>query len=363
MYSTSIANTSTFQNINTMNNEFRASYQVSGNYMIWYDYAIIRCKDIFDSFSSIPITKRFNGYVRLFLNTGAFGIQVNGNTSSASMFSGSSCTFTNTCPLMYNNYTPTLGTAPVCYVGGCFVNRPPSTNIFGINLSNSGASHPLTSCRIYYPQITIKESLAQEYISLNRAKTLKWTNFYFNQFSNISTGSSFSQLVLSGVSKIRGMWIVPYIDNTVNGLLNVGTVVTSITPFSPLLSPFDSAPATTGPLSLTNLNVAVGGVNVLQNNLFYTFQQFLENVSLYEKINAGDLGLSCGLISQQDWDQGRRFYYIDCSRGNIADNLTPRNVVVSFNNNNNVTISVMIFTEYYVEASIDVLTSEFKIGI
>jgi len=75
------------------------------------------------------------------------------------------------------------------------------------------------------------------------------------------------------------------------------------------------------------------------------------------------LGLSCGLISQQDWDQGRRFYYIDCSRGNIADNLTPRNVVVSFNNNNNVTISVMIFTEYYVEASIDVLTSEFKIGI
>ncbi len=89
----------------------------------------------------------------------------------------------------------------------------------------------------------------------------------------------------------------------------------------------------------------------------------MENVSLYEKINAGDLGLSCGLTSQSDWEWAKRFYYVDCSRGNLSDVLTPRALTITFVNNNNMPIDVLIITEYYREGSIDVLTSEFKTSV
>ena len=115
-------------------------------------------------------------------------------------------------------------------------------------------------------------------------------------------------------------------------------------------------PNQNGPISLVNLQVSIGGVNVLQNNnLSYTFENFLEQFSVYEKIGASDLGLSCGLISQYAWENGSpRCYYIDCARGNISDSLTPRNVNLSFTNNSSQTIDILIFTEYFQELEINV---------
>ena len=43
-------------------------------------------------------------------------------------------------------------------------------------------------------------------------------------------------------------------------------------------------------------------------------------------------------------------------RGNIADKLQPRNINVSFNNNSNVPIDVIIFTFYSDQLTIDVET-------
>ena len=171
----------------------------------------------------------------------------------------------------------------------------------------------------------------------------------FNAFNTISSGSTFSALVQSGVSGIRGILIVPFVSSTTNGTV-LSTVATNITTFAQIQSPFDTAPATSAPISLTNLQVSVGGVNQL-----YTYENFLEQVSLYEKINGADMGLSCGLINQQYWDTSRS-YYVDLSRGSISDNLSPRNVNITFNNNSNVTIDVMVFTEYYKEMIVDVET-------
>ena len=90
--------------------------------------------------------------------------------------------------------------------------------------------------------------------------------------------------------------------------------------------------------------------------LSYNYENFLEQTSLYEKINQGDLGLSCGLINENFWTNAYRTYYVDCSRANIADLMTSRNVNVTFQNNSNVTIDVMVFTEYFTEMTVDVET-------
>jgi hypothetical protein len=68
-----------------------------------------------------------------------------------------------------------------------------------------------------------------------------------------------------------------------------------------------------------------------------------------------DFGVSTGLISQGYWEQSK-WYFVNLERGNIADKLQPRNINVSFNNNSNVPIDVIIFTFYSDQLTIDVET-------
>jgi hypothetical protein len=272
--------------------------------------------------------------------------------------SSSSSTFTNTCPLIQSSL-PTgatiIPTTATGIVSGLFVYSATSTNVFGVNLALSGAQNPMNACRMYYPQITLKPEKLIPYINQNRAKKINFTSVLTNQFNGITAGSSFSALVQSGVKNIRGILIIPLISSAINGLANTtAPLLTGITAFSQLLSPFDTAPATTNPISLTNIQVAIGGVNLLQNTLNFTYENFLEQVSLYEKLNQADIGLSCGLISQLYWENAYRVYYVDSTRCNNADMNTPRNINISFNNNSLQTIDCLVFSEYYVEKIVDV---------
>jgi hypothetical protein len=73
-------------------------------------------------------------------------------------------------------------------------------------------------------------------------------------------------------------------------------------------SPIDTAPATTSPCSLTNLSVSVGDSNVLQSKLFYTHENFLEQVNLAEQLTSSDFVVSTGLISQGYWEWSKWYY-------------------------------------------------------
>ena len=45
-----------------------------------------------------------------------------------------------------------------------------------------------------------------------------------------------------------------------------------------------------------------------------------------------------------DYWQNNRVYYIDASRQSLADENTPRNLVLQFTNNNLVAIDLLVFT-------------------
>jgi hypothetical protein len=359
LYGTAFNAGGTIMSATQLANEFKPTFQIlATNYMVWYDVGIIRLKDIFDSMKNMPMLKRFDGILRLYINTGAIGVGTDQATQGSLVFSASTSTFTNGCPLVVPAITTSaLPATTTGIVSGLFVARATQTTMFGVNLASSGGANPMPSCRIYYPMITLKPERAISYVSENRAKRVCYTTILSNQFSAITAGSAFSALVQSGVSKIKGVMIYPLLSSSTCGLLNVGaTQISGISSFSPLLSPFDMSPNQNSPISLTNLQVSIGGQNVLQNNnLSYTFENFLEQFSIYEKIGSSDLGLSCGLISQYAWENGSpRCYYIDCARGNISDSLTPRNVNLSFTNNSSQTIDILIFTEYFQELEVNV---------
>jgi hypothetical protein len=123
-----------------------------------------------------------------------------------------------------------------------------------------------------------------------------------------------------------------------------------VVPFS-----FDTCPATLAPLSLIDLQVTVGGQNVLQSTLNMTYESFLQQVNLAEQLTSSDFGVSTGLISQGYWEASK-WYFVNVESGNIADKLQPRNINVFFTNNSNVAIDVIIFTFYSDQLVIDVET-------
>jgi hypothetical protein len=300
---------------------------------------------------NMPLTKRFDANLRLYFNVGAVASQL---TISGYMCSSASTnTFTNTCPILQSALLSTPNTA-IGIVSSLSIAKCGSTNLFGgVNLANSGASHPMPNCRAYYPMIELKPEIMSHYLSTNRSKRVCYTSFLSNQFNTITSGSNFNQLVQSGVRNIKSVLIIPYISSTTNGSVNTAAVTSGVTTFSQLLSPFDTAPATSAPISLQNVQITIGGVSVLsQSPLNYSFENFIEQVSLYERLNGADLGLSNGLFNEYFWSMNR-FYYVDCSRSEKADQMSPRNVVVSFTNNSLQVIDVLVFIEYWQELIIN----------
>jgi hypothetical protein len=346
--------TNTLMTPNQLNSEFRPYYTVNGNYMYWHDYAVIKLNYLFESLNKIGLTKKLDAQLRLWVNTGTVMVRVAGADSLniAYNMTPADNTFSNTCPILINHQAAGTGAGIVpattaAIVAGLYIKSPPVTSFAGINLGASIVQHPLTNCRLYYSQVTVDPQKSIDYVQRNRNKKVIYRSFVTNSYTNIGVGSSFNALVNSGIIHPTAVLICPFIGATTGANSGFGDYQWK--------SPFDTCPATMSPLSLTNLQVSIGGQNVLNSTLSMTYENFLEQVNLAEQLTSSDFGVSTGLISQGYWEQSK-WYFVNVERGNIADKLQPRNINVSFNNNSNVPIDVIIFTFYSDQLTIDVET-------
>jgi hypothetical protein len=320
--------------------------------MIWYDFAVIKLNHLFESMDHIGLTQKLDASLRLWLNCGTVNVTVGNATSAAAMtysITPGNNTFSNTCPLLVhyeatNNIVPSTCTN---IVAGVYVARPPVTNFASINLSSANAAHPLQNCRLYYSQIQMEPQHAITYNNANTNKKVIYHTFVTNNYPAVAAGGNFNQLINSGIVHPTGVLIVPFLGAVTGTNGGLGD--------SQWKSPFDTCPCTTSPVSLTNLQVAVGGQNVLQSTLQYTYEHFLEQVNLCEQLTSSDFGISTGLINQ-NYRENSKWYYVNVERGNAADKLNGRNINVSFTNNSNAPVEIMVFIFYSDEIAIDVKT-------
>ncbi len=56
--------------------KFRPYFTRSGHYMIWYDYAVIKVGNLFESINKIGLVKRLDASVRIWVNTGTVTVAV-----------------------------------------------------------------------------------------------------------------------------------------------------------------------------------------------------------------------------------------------------------------------------------------------
>jgi hypothetical protein len=340
-------------NLTQLKNDFTPTYEVlNTNYMVWYDYAVIKLSTIFESLSSIGLTRKADIFLRLYVNTGTLNVAVSSPNTATPGYSLTTANnaFTGTCPFTINYLCDTSANggipATTAFItAGLYLSKPPATSFNGINLANSAASHPLPACRIYYSQITLQPASAEEYVISNRAKKCIYRTILTNQYNNITSGGNFNQLISSGIVHPTAVLIIPYISAKADYSFNDFATK----------SPFDSVPADAHPISLTNLQVTIGGQNVLQSVLNYNYENFMEQVNYAEALTSADFGVTTGLFDAAYWNYNR-FYWINVERSNITDKLQPRNINISFTNNCAQAIDVLVFTFKSNSLTLDVET-------
>jgi len=279
---------------------------------VHYITATIPLKIIHDLFKKMPLVK--GAYVRLILNLNTQCQSV--ITITASKYATYSTTSLNqTFPLMIS---------PMATTNGFVLNGTTSiTTGIGIAKSFNTATtytHPLSTCRFYAKLCEMTPQAEESYLSAVPTKTILYNDILSYQALNQAASSNVSQILTNGVSRPRYLLIIPQMAGAINGSSKdnlASTYVAGVGQLgTPMNSPFSSSPGTTGPQALiTGLNILVSGQNIYQSNYTYGWEEWLQEVRGSNAINGGiSMGLSSGLLSQNDWENGYRFCYVDLSR-------------------------------------------------
>jgi hypothetical protein len=207
---------------------------------------------------------------------------------------------------------------------------------------------------MYVPCYRLSPSAEKSMLELSPTKTIVYKDLFQYTISNIASGSSFSNLVSSGVPDIQNIIVIP-VYNTIN----CGTQNTAVNLIE-FQSPFDSCPNTTAPLcALTNFQIMIGGVNAFQQNEIYDYQNFEDELSQYGlNGNLTDV-LTSGLINEQDFSNCYRYYVCSNSARKLSSEKNiPKSIQVLGTNSSNFSINLYVFVEYTKEITIDLRTGE-----
>lgn len=120
-----------------------------------------------------------------------------------------------------------------------------------------------------------------------------------------AAGSTINWLVSGSTKNPQKLVIIPYVTNA-----------QAVAPLSsPYLSPFDTAPATTSPVSLDRFQVYIGGQSIFNGEIDYGYDQFLQQTRPASKLFGGRFdGLSGDLIGMDAWQSLYRYYVFDLTR-------------------------------------------------
>ena len=255
--------------------------QTQNGSVIWKVTMKLRLKDLNDYFEKTPLLK--GSTMRFYINTNQSSVvfrkiggvvNSNGKVTKKPTMEILSSTVTGglTQPLMVASPDFQQGCAslPVdTYTLTCsiFKNQNQSQTINNYTLGQ----HDLSACRLYAPVYYFNPIAESRYLSLAPTKKISYRDVFQYQFNSIGKGSNFNFLVTNGINNIKSVLVVPYVSKSQDGGVNLAV--------SSPLNPCSPAPAIPDPITLTNFNVLVSGVNLFLNNELYDFEAFSQQLA------------------------------------------------------------------------------------
>jgi len=324
----------------------------------WSVVAKLRLKDLSDFFLKCPLLK--GSTIRFYINTNqtslhftktdavvatATGITIAGGNSTLQ------CDTVNvlgglTNPLMVASAGIGQGCSPLP-AGGYTL----SVNIYK---SPSGYTTQLQSCRLYAPVYKMNPLAEQRYLQLAPTKKIDYDDTFQYQFNDIASGSPFNILVSNGISDIQSVLVVPFIQAAAN---NTTAVSATNAVLSTLLSPFSTSGATPDPIIISNFNILVSGMNLFLNNQLYDYEQFNQELKSSNQLNGSlTTGLASGLISEDMFERGYRYYYGNCARILPSEAGVSRSIQIQGKNESSVACNLMVFVSFKRSLTIDIST-------
>ena len=336
--------------------------------VVWQTYAKLRLKDLADFFEKTPLLK--GSTMRFYINTNqsvvkfsvvkqAYTTATNAITTQASLNITSVVVnggLTN--PLMIASNGNGQGCSPLPAD-----NYTLSVSIYQNNnqitsdvVNIQGGQSALSSCRLYAPVYTMNPQAESKYLSLAPTKRIRYKDIFQYQFNNNGPGAPFNFLVSNGISNITSVLVVPFISKS-NTITNVAGVAGVELAFQSTYNPCSPSPAMPDPIMLTNFNILISGVNLFLNNEQYDFEAFNQQLSNSNQLNGGlTTGLASGLISEDMFSRGYRYYYGDCSRTLPSEQGVSRSVQIVGTNGSKITCDLMVFVEFMREITVDIST-------
>jgi len=349
---------------NSNNNIYRSqlSPQSKTGSLVWTVYAKLRLKDLADFFEKMPLLK--GSTIRFYINTNQAITSFTMVSAQADAVSGD---LINNAVLDITSVNVIGGLTNPLMLASAGLGQGLSTletgtynlsvSIFKNNFTQqtSGAKSNLNSCRLYAPVYTMNPLAESKYLSLAPTKKVMYKDIFQYQFNGIDTGS-FNFLVTNGIANICSVLVFPLISKA-NTYTSQSGVVKFSTPFGSTLSPCCPSPAMPDPISITNFNILISGVNLFLNNEYYDFEAFLEQLAQSNQLNGGlTTGLASGLINEDMFSSGYRYYYGDASRILPSERGVSRSVQIVGNNNSLLQCDLMVFVEFMREITIDIAT-------
>ena len=325
--------------------------------MVYYITATIPLKILHDLFKQLPLTKGM--YCRIIVNT-------NCNCSATLTTSADGLTFVNATSSTQNGVLPFM-ISPATQGQGFVPSTAGATTVTAtMAIAKVGAfSHQITTSRLYCATYEMSPIYEERYFQAVPTKKILYNDILQFLTAGIAPQGQVNQILTNGISRARALLVVPMLSAQTNGTkdlrtntFSAGTNVTGTQTFSPMASPFSSAPGTCCPFaSVSNFNVLISGTALYQSNIQYKFEHWLQEVRPSNSINGGlSLAMSSGLLSQTDYENGYGYIYVDLSRktGQASDDVS-KSIQLQLTNTSNCYCDYITYIIY--EREITVSTS------
>jgi hypothetical protein len=224
------------------------------------------------------------------------------------------------CPFLLSN--PSGGTAVTCGSTGLAINNTaaiPANSTITIKAcigwqnttGQLGTQYPGSSgnpCRIYLPSVNFNNDYIKQIIQQPQY-SLKYEDYYCDIDEGKVQGSSVSRLFNVQLSRVRNLYIIPF--------LSAGAFP------SPFNSPISSSPTTCTPCRLKNFNIQIGGQNIFSEPQNFNYQFYNNNtLSIMADINGNSLKSKffSGQITKSMWENGYNVYSINLEK--VTDEIT-----------------------------------------
>lgn len=355
----------------------------TNTYKVWYYDAILRLKDL-PFFNKLPLIR--GAYLKITLNVNQCIFKVSKSATGLLDFDPASLTLQGgTNPLMVSasivpyaqNFSAnvadqTIGNInPITAASNlltkfepCGSANIPNTSVLTASLCIGKNNFPVhkdlnlaplkNQCRLYVPTYTMSPQYEQQYIAMGQ-KSITYVELFSFPVYNIPAGANFTNLITNGLAKMKRLIVCPYISANNHGTAgdNSGTA------FSPFVSPFTTDPSTCSPYLITNWNVNLGGLQLYQQNLTYTYENYLNECNGQFGINSNKTtGLCSSRISQIDFNNTYGYLISDLSRRLSEDNNTAISVSITGTNAGAKPLDLYIFIEYEKEMTLDLLSGK-----